>query len=353
MWKRKIKKEIALIVMLFLGILLNLMIFLPQESKAAIKENPKLTKKVTICIGRSKRLKVTGTTKQVTWKTSDKKVVKVSRKGNIRGIKKGKATITAKVGKKELTCKVNVVEALPIKETKLTLENVGWKSISYYSNDIYCKSSNKKVATVAVIPSADGTETPYEKSADIVIFGHKSGTAMITITNDCNKEKVKFKVTVKKPETESNYQKIIDYVLLNGMVEEDTGDKVISRKCDKNNAIASIWLDTMSEQIKYEYEEKNDFGKVKWLLMPTEKENAEAYMVLWLYPAGSTEEYYVTSVIDVETYAGEKLVFEEGWYRTPALENLQGIANEVSQRAIACIDKIVWAGAGATWRDGH
>ncbi len=317
-----------------------------------VKEEPKLEKKVSICVGKRVKLKVTGTAKTITWSSSNKNIVKISKKGTIRGIKQGTATITAKVGSEKLKCKVNVKRAVGNISTGLSIENVGWKGIYYYSDEVYCSSSNTKVATVAVIPYGY-VENNYEKEADIVVFGHKTGTTNITITNNYNDEKVTFKVKVKKPEISTNYQKLVDYILLNGDVEDGTGDKIVLKECKEKNVIATISYDTMSEQINYGYEETTDLAKVKWLMMPTEKENTEVYMVMWIYPVNSKEEHYVTTTIDTKTYNGEEIVFEEGWYRIPALESLQGIANEVSKNAITFIDEVLKSEVGVTWREGN
>ena len=69
----------------------------------------KLNKKtVYLAPGMTVKLKVTGTKKKVTWKSSNKKVATVSKKGKVKAKKKGKATITAKAGGKKLSCKVIV-----------------------------------------------------------------------------------------------------------------------------------------------------------------------------------------------------------------------------------------------------
>lgn len=352
---KRIKQSTIIILAFILSINIVLISFaafsMNGAAASASKENPKLDKQVSICVGKRIRLKVTGTTKKVTWSTSNKKIVKISKKGTIRGIKRGTATITAKVGKKKLTCKVKVRRAVEKISTELSIGNVGWKGISYYSNEIYCSSSNTDIATVAIIPYSYATETVYEREADIVIFGHKSGTADITITNNCNNEKVTFKVVVEKPAANTNYQKMADYILLNGKIDNTTGDKVISKEYESNNAAAGIIFDSMSEEVNYEYVETNDLAKVEWFMMPTEKDNTEVYMVMWIYPSDSTEKYYVTTTIDTTTYMGESITFEDGWYGTPAMESLQKIANEVSENAIKCIDKILEAEAGLTWKD--
>lgn len=65
-------------------------------------------KKVTLKVGQTLQLKVTGTKGKVKWKSSKKSVATVSSKGRVKAKKKGSATITAKVGKKKYTCKVTV-----------------------------------------------------------------------------------------------------------------------------------------------------------------------------------------------------------------------------------------------------
>ena len=47
--------------------------------------------------------------KKIKWSSSKKKVAKVSKKGKVTGVKSGKATITAKIGKKKLKCAVTVM----------------------------------------------------------------------------------------------------------------------------------------------------------------------------------------------------------------------------------------------------
>ena len=350
--KKATKKQIITTIVCILLVSILGIAKLPATSLASSKkENPQLIKKATICVGRSVQLKVTGTKKIVTWSSSNKKIVKVSKKGNIRGIKKGTATITAKVGTKKLSCKVKVTTALPKITTGLTIENVGMKGIAHYSSKIYCKSSNEKVATVATVSGEDGDELPFQQGTDIFVYGHKNGTATITITNDCNEETAKFKVTVKKPKVKTNYQKIVDYILLKGKVEADLGDKVFTKKYKSDHGLVSIIYDAMEHDIECKYKEENDFGTVEWLLMRTENENREVYIVMWLYPNGSKESYFVTKTVNIDEYKGEDIVFEEGWYRTPALDFLQKISNQVSKKAISRIDALLQEKVNAQWID--
>lgn len=70
---------------------------------------PKISKKkATMTVGQTLQLKVKGTKKKVKWSSNKKSVATVSAKGKVKAKKAGKATITAKVGKKKYRCKVTV-----------------------------------------------------------------------------------------------------------------------------------------------------------------------------------------------------------------------------------------------------
>lgn len=65
-------------------------------------------KNISMYIGQSKTLKLSGTSKKITWKTTNKNVVSVTKKGKITARKKGTSTIKAKVGRQVFKCKVKV-----------------------------------------------------------------------------------------------------------------------------------------------------------------------------------------------------------------------------------------------------
>ena len=84
-----------------------------QKKKVALKKLQAITsRKVTVKKGKKTTLKVANspiTAKaSVKWKTSNKKVVSVTSKGVVKGLKKGSATITAYSGKVKMTFKVTV-----------------------------------------------------------------------------------------------------------------------------------------------------------------------------------------------------------------------------------------------------
>ena len=99
----------------FMAILLTLVLTLSMANGLVFNvsaASPKLNKKkVTITVGKTVKLKVkkNKSKKKVKWKSANKKIVKVTKKGKIKGIKPGKTVVTAKVGKKKLKCKVTVV----------------------------------------------------------------------------------------------------------------------------------------------------------------------------------------------------------------------------------------------------
>lgn len=76
----------------------------PAEGKAKVKLNKK---RIEIKVGKTYKLKVKGTKKKVKWSSDNKKVATV-KKGTVKGVTPGSANITAKVGKKKMSCKVTV-----------------------------------------------------------------------------------------------------------------------------------------------------------------------------------------------------------------------------------------------------
>lgn len=78
---------------------------------ATIKLNKK---EITLEVGKSQTLKITGTKKKVTWSSNKKSVATVSSTGKVTGKKPGTAVITAKVDNKKYTCKVTVKKAATV-----------------------------------------------------------------------------------------------------------------------------------------------------------------------------------------------------------------------------------------------
>ena len=66
--------------------------------------------KLTLKKGKKYQLKLKNYKKTVKWSSSNKKVATVTKKGKVTAKKAGKATITAKAGRKKYTCRVTVKE---------------------------------------------------------------------------------------------------------------------------------------------------------------------------------------------------------------------------------------------------
>ncbi|MBE5907068.1 MAG: Ig-like domain-containing protein [Lachnospiraceae bacterium] len=99
---KKMKKIVG--VLLTLALVVGVAGFNAQAAKA-----PKLSKtKLTIQKDATAKLKVSNFKKTVKWSSSNKNVADVYADGTVEGVGEGKCTITAKCGKKKLTCKVTV-----------------------------------------------------------------------------------------------------------------------------------------------------------------------------------------------------------------------------------------------------
>ena len=98
----KFKKLCAIVMVLIMAFSVT-----PESVFAAKKVKLNKTK-ATVYVGKSVQLKVNNNKKKVKWFTSNKKVAIVSKKGKVKGKKVGKATITAKIGKKKYKCKITV-----------------------------------------------------------------------------------------------------------------------------------------------------------------------------------------------------------------------------------------------------
>jgi hypothetical protein len=114
---RKMTKALALALTVALTATMT-----PSANVEAAKKKARLNKtKATLFVGDTIKLKVKNVKGKVKWKSSNEKVAKVSKKGAVKAIKSGKATITAKVGNKKFKCKVKVKNKKPITSPEMTV----------------------------------------------------------------------------------------------------------------------------------------------------------------------------------------------------------------------------------------
>lgn len=107
----KLVKKALSVLAIVLSLIIVVPVTIPEISESYIVNATtiKLNKKnITLNVGKTYALKITGTNKKVTWSSNKKSVATVNSKGKITAKKKGTAKITAKVGNKKYTCTVKV-----------------------------------------------------------------------------------------------------------------------------------------------------------------------------------------------------------------------------------------------------
>ena len=141
-------------ILLLVCLMLSVMVMPVSVSDAKLNK-----KSVSLNVGKTYTLKVSGIKGKITWTSSQKSVATVSSKGVVKAKKKGNTVITAKYGKKKFICKVTVkqpVTSIKLNKTSATL-NKG-KSLTLKATvlpgnannkSVTWSSSNEKVATVS------------------------------------------------------------------------------------------------------------------------------------------------------------------------------------------------------------
>ena len=151
---RKAKKTIA--IGLSLAMMVSGIVMPSTESQAASKV--KLNKTVaTITVGKKLTLKVKRTKKKVKWASSKKAIASVTKKGVVTGKKVGKATITAKVGKKKYKCKVTV--KAKAKKTTAAKKTTTKVTPTPNGNVVNVTETAKPVESVKPVESMESEET--------------------------------------------------------------------------------------------------------------------------------------------------------------------------------------------------
>ncbi len=125
-----LRKRLSLLAASLFILLTAAAFMAPAPAQAAAKISRSA---ITVATGKKTTLKVTGTSKKVTWKSSSKKIATVTSHGVVKGVKKGTATITAKVGSKTLKCKVTVSakKGTNVKKTASAVSKVTMTSYTY------------------------------------------------------------------------------------------------------------------------------------------------------------------------------------------------------------------------------
>ena len=235
------------------------------------------------------------------WKTSNKKIAKVSAKGVVTPVKAGKATITCYVKSqksKKVTCKVTVkkqkVTAITFAKASVAVQkgkkvsNPAIVTPTYAANKkVTYKSSSTSVATV---------------STSGVVTGKKVGTATITATAaDGSKKKNSYKVTVVAPITK-NSAKFIAHRGLSAQAPENTirmtkdkkfilqHDLTFKRLCGVDKKPEDM---TLSEIQKLTIKSGNNISKYKNVKSATTVATLEDYLT-------TCKKYNMVPVIEIK-----------------------------------------------------
>lgn len=132
------------------------------------------TKSKTLYVGYGCKLNITGTSRKVTWSSSNPKIASVSKTGYVTAKNKGTTTITAKVNGKKYKCKITVNKSAYVDPgATRSMKFIGTtKKVTY-------TSSNRKIASI-------------DKNGKVT--AKKSGTVTITAKVNGKKYKCTLKV---------------------------------------------------------------------------------------------------------------------------------------------------------------
>ncbi len=158
---------------------------------------------ISLDVGKRKQLTYTikpsnVSMKSVTWKTSDKSIVKISQKGIILAVSRGTATITATSADGNVMARCRVTVNQPVTGVEIKAEKTSVRIGSEITLTPVIKPSNATIKSVFWTSSDPSVATV---SKDGVVKGVKKGTAEITCTTASGMLTAKIKITVIKSVT--------------------------------------------------------------------------------------------------------------------------------------------------------
>ena len=223
-------------------------------------------------------------------------------------------------------------------EYTLTVENALYFEFAYELEALTFRSENPDIVQAMFMEGEYDWEEERETTG-VMLYGIANGETELVVTDVRTGQEVRWTVTVKKPETETGKQKLIDWLLANGETN-DLGDKVLTKGTPELGGQATVEYTTMDKNINFYYTEVEGGEKVEWNLIPTPQENTEYYITMRL---GET---FVTATVDVATYGGEPVAFEQGWFGIPVEEAVQQRGEAASGRAYEAVRTLLYEATG-------
>lgn len=201
---RKLRTKVMAVALAFaLGVSAPTVLPSMNTTTVASAATVKLSQtKVSLKVGQTKQLKLTGTKKTITWSSSKKSVATVSKSGKVTAKAAGTATITAKSSGKKYTCKVTVTDKKADNQT-CTVDNVTFDIPSTVVYETQKEDTisvagislkdNENEGVIVSNTNLEGQQVTYELWAEM-INGQIDGLATTPGLTDFKKENVKTKL---------------------------------------------------------------------------------------------------------------------------------------------------------------
>lgn len=265
---------------------------------ASVKLNKK---KLTLYVGKSETLKVTGTSSKVKWSTANKKIATVTSKGKVTAKKAGKVTITAKVKNKKYTCKVTVKNVMAASKEKLTIGEKSSIKVTFKKNGtIRFKSSNPNVLTCKWSGKWKNNKTT------LYLYGNKEGKATVTLSNTWSSEKLKINVTVKFPKAWDNVKVVLPDTIGDSGSPENRMQVVSYDFYDDTSYDDDYKMDVQFKLVQYGSTGRSNWGE--YVYFYDKSGNLLDKEFLYAYPLALNRSFNDTLSVPAET---AKIVFME------------------------------------------
>ncbi len=151
------------IFVLFLSLLIVICSVYVPEGGTYAAHKVKLNKtRLNLTVGKSYKLKVRHFTGKVKWKSSKKKIVKVTKKGKVTAKKTGKAKVWAILPDRKLKCKVRVRNKNAVSD----MDDIKGSSVMPQNNggDVYVPSADNDKGVTGVPETAEPSVSPTESA---------------------------------------------------------------------------------------------------------------------------------------------------------------------------------------------